>query len=292
MHAPKVIALLEGSGGVTGGFRTRIQPYVGKGAAVVVSDADPIRLLAKAEVALQRLERATARSLVAPSAPVAGPTTAGRPVMVQGATLDAAALKGREVFAFLGHERGMSLADRASAELLIAQIHAREGAPGVPLLVVPARTGLTEDVAAHAQARGLQTLGISAAATEAQHLQLGYATRGLDRVQLTGKGAGVGEFAALRPVVEHASVVFVAGGDHQTLGGTVFAAYRSTVVAVLTTGGRTMSGHLEQEIWKTFEKPTVATMIYDSDPVRLYQRAIAAADALRGRARGEYINAE
>jgi hypothetical protein len=85
-------------------------------------------------------------------------------------------------------------------------------------------------------------------------------------------------------------VVFVAGGDHRTLGGTVFAMYQPTVVAVLETKG--MTGKLRSDILSTFHKPAHAKMIYDSDPARLYNRAIKAAQRLRDNPRGEYIAPE
>jgi hypothetical protein len=286
MHAPKVIALLEGSGGVTDGARTRILPYVGTGRAVVVADTDADRLLAKAEAALAALKARPA----ATSGPAPVLAAAPRPPMTRAPLLDRRALAGRDVFAFFGNERDLTKEDRARVDALVAQIQGGAHDRRPPLLVMSTRPGLTEAVAERAQSLGVETLGVSAAGSVAQHLKLGYATRGLDHVQLTGKGAGVGEFAAVRPVVESANVVFVAGGDHHTLGATVYASYRNTVLAVLTTAG--MSGKIESDIWKTFEKPPVAKMIYDSDPARLYRRAVAAADEIRKAERAEYVNAE
>jgi hypothetical protein len=66
--------------------------------------------------------------------------------------------------------------------------------------------------------------------------------------------------------------------------------YHPTVVAVLETGG--MSGKLKSQILSTFNKPAHAKMIYDSDPVRLYNRAVQAAEALRHQEKTEYIAPE
>jgi hypothetical protein len=100
----------------------------------------------------------------------------------------------------------------------------------------------------------------------------------------------VGQVSAYRHGIDRSDVVFVAGGDHRTLGGTVFAMYQPTVVAVLETGG--MSGKLRSQILSTFNKPAHATMIYDSDPVRLYNRAVRAAEKLRHSVKTEYIAPE
>ena len=66
--------------------------------------------------------------------------------------------------------------------------------------------------------------------------------------------------------------------------------YQPTVVAVLKTGG--MSGKLKSDILSTFNKPAHAKMIYDSDPVRLYNRAVKAAAKLREQEKTEYVAPE
>jgi hypothetical protein len=85
-------------------------------------------------------------------------------------------------------------------------------------------------------------------------------------------------------------VIFVAGGDYKSLGGMIFGMYQNTVVAVLETRG--MSGKLQKKILSTFDKKPQATVIYDSDPVRLYERALKESAKIRAEAREEYLAAE
>ena len=292
MHEPKVIALLEGSGGVTAEARRKILPHLGQGKAVVVADSDPERLMRKAIAAHKELVRAGREGKAGPVVPAVTPGGKTKlPPMQRGSLFKGQAPAEREVYAFFGHDEGLTGADRTKVDQLVTLLSAQH--PGrMPVLVVPTRPGLTAEVAKKAQAKGVRTLGISPARTKAEHVAGGQSVDGLGRIQLTGKGAGVGEFAAQRHVIEHANVVFVAGGDYKSLGGTIFAMYHDTVVAVLETEGGGMSGKLRGEILTTFDKKPFATMVFDSDPVRLYHKAIEASDAIRARQRGSYIAPE
>ncbi len=284
MHEAKVIALLEESGGVAGQARAKILPHIGSGRAVIVADADPTRLLDKARRALATLERQRPASALLARAPRLGAASLrALPPMLPTVTFR----KGGGVYAFLGSSDGLSVEDHASVDLLVDEL-ARSDRRGH--LIAPARGGLTADVARRARARGLATVGVSPAGSALGHVGLGLESAAFDTIQLTGKGPGAGEFAAGRQVIEPADIVFVAGGDHKTLGSFVFATYHPTVIAVLETAG--MSGKLRTEITATYDKKPHAVVLYDVDPVALTRRAQAASATLRAEQRGQYLAAE
>ena len=292
MHERKVVALLEDSTGVTAEARGKILPHIGRGKATIVSDRDPEKLIAKAVKAAARLERGG----TATGAPRASSLSRLAVALRQQgkfarAPLDTAKLaQDHNIYSFFGTTRGMSAADRANVDVLIDRI--AKGRPGnrSPLLMLPTRRGLASQVARAARARGVQTIGVSPAGSVEEHVRDKQFTAGLDRVQLTGEGLGVGQVATYQHAIKNADVVFVAGGDYQTLGGTIFAMYEPTVVAVLETGG--MTGKLRKEILGTFNKTTAAKMVFDSDPDRLYRRAVATAAYLRRTTQQEYVGSE
>src|SRR5262249_25800235 len=184
MSEPKVIALLEGSGGVAGGAQEHILPHIGQGDAVVVSDRDPRRLLEKAMRALAA-QRSQAALTPTPSVSRPSAASAALPRTSSRTLVDRERSSRHEVFAFLGHETGMNREDRARVDQL-SDLIAR-GHPGgrAPLVVVPTRSGLTSDVAQRIRSRGVTTIGISPAATLDQHLNAAYPVEGLDEIQLT-----------------------------------------------------------------------------------------------------------
>jgi predicted Rossmann-fold nucleotide-binding protein len=296
LHGHKVIALLEDSGGVTDAARTHILPHLGRSPAVVVADRDPVALLAKAHRALEHLDRtaptapaaasATARSrgIRSPSAQGSSPT---RTPILRRLALDPAR---DQVYAFFGHEDGMTALDRARLDRFVDRAAAARGDGRRNVLLAPARTGLTAQVAARARAAGATTIGISSARSRAEHQSLGHASEGFDALYWARRGGGVGEFSALRKVVDPAQIVLVAGGDYKTLAGLVFGLYRPTVVAVLETEG--LSGRLRHEILSSFDKEPQASVLFDHDPDRLFQAAQAEAERLRGEQRGVYITAQ
>jgi hypothetical protein len=286
MYEPKVIALLEESGGVAGGAKEHILPFTGHGRAVVVADSDPLRLLEKAREALAQLrlpEGAAEKAQTASRAAQAGRTAwpADLPPMTRKRLLNAKRAAKSDVFVFLGHEKGLDAADRKNVDRLADLIAtpAKEGRERV--LVVPTResAGLSSQVAQRVRGRGIRTIGISPAGSVAEHVGAGYAHQGLAEIQLTGTGPGTGVFASYRDVVSPAKAVFVAGGDHETLAATIFAMYLPTVIGVLETES-SLAGKLRREIFATFDKPSAAKMIYDTDPVRLYERVMAASREL------------
>lgn len=303
---PKVIALLEGSGGVTSKYRRQIMPIVGRGRAVYVSDRDPARLIAKAVQAHARLQRRTPRgsstlSRLGSSLRRGARRTARAlrrrlprwlksSAMVSSPVVTDATRRRHNVYTFFGDGRGMSAADRGKVRRLTDLLAADRTGGRTPVVVAPTRRGLVSQVVRRAKARGARTVGISAAHTPRQLRRDRASSTGFDRVQLTGEGRGVGELAAYQHAIKRSDVVFVAGGDHRTLGGTVFAMYQPTVVAVLETGG--MSGKLRSHILSTFNKPAHAKMLYDTDPARLVRRATRAAARLRNVQRTEYVAAE
>ncbi len=311
MQEPRVIALLEGSTGVTEAARSQILPIIGRGRAVVVSDRDPDRLIAKAVKASERLNRREqARAAVSDRTTLANPTLADlgagldaqpqrpqasahrrpAPPVSRGPVVTDEQRRTHNVFTFFGSSDGMSGADRARVDALTQLIATKHSSGRAPLLVLPTRPGLAGKVAKAAHRAGATTVGISPAATLDQHRKAGQLEHDLSSLRLTGEGLGVGKLAAYQKAIEKTDVVFVAGGDQETLGGTIFAMYQPTVVAVLETGG--MSGQLRSKILSTFDKPAVAKMIYDTDPARLYQRAVAEAAALRETQSKPYINPE
>lgn len=286
MYAPKVLAVLDSSGGIAGHAREKIIPHIGTGNAVVVYDADPVRLMEKAKVALAKLKASQ------PERPLVLPVVDKRVKMMHGMTkLEHKSLVTRPVYSLFTAERGMSDLDRAHLQRLATLIGTPQPGEEKPLVLGPARSGLTAEMFEVARRAGAETLGVSGANSKKEHAEAGYGTNGFDRIELTGKGTGVGAFAAIRPVVDRSKIVFVAGGDHETLAGVVFASYqRNTILAVLVTDG--MTGKLEHEITKTYDKPAQATVIYDTDPDRLYARARKAAGAIAGSFREAYIAAE
>jgi len=290
MQERKVIALLDDSTGVTAAFKKQILPLIGKGRGVFVSDRDPERLMQKAERAHLRLEQRQVSTSVLKrlDGVLAGrkPTVVGR----GRSAITPATLERHNVYTFFGTSRGMSSGDRAKVMQLVDHIAADRTGGRTPLLVAPVRKGLTSQVARAAQKQGVKTVGITHASSSGELVGRGRPRTMFDTIQLTGEGKGVGEIAAYRHGIDRADVVFVAGGDHRTLGGTVFAMYQPTVVAVLETGG--MSGKLRTDILSTFDKPAHATMIYDSDPGRLYRRAVSAASKLRHAVKTDYIAPE
>lgn len=296
MQEPKVIALLEDSTGVTSKFKKQILPIIGRGRSVIVSDRDPVRLMQRAEQAHRKLkQRERAGGLLGDLAGGLGASPRRRghePSLVSpgGSAVTEATTRGHNVYTFFGTTRGMSSADRAKVMTLVERIAKDRTGGRQPLLVTPVRRGLASTVARAARERGVSTVGISSAATALEVTGRGKPRKMFDTIQLTGEGGGVGQVSAYRHGIERSDVVFVAGGDHRTLGGTVFAMYQPTVVAVLETGG--MSGKLRSHILSTFDKPAHATMIYDSDPVRLYNRAVRAAEKMRHAVKTEYIAPE
>jgi hypothetical protein len=309
MMENKVVALLDDSTGVTSKFKSQILPLIGEGRGVFVSDRDPVQLMEKAVKAHERLNRAPtrkrstlgqlARELRERITQKPRPTTRSRPPRPEPVVVDHTkqAINDRtprrhNIFTFFGTRRGMDQQDRKSVERLVDCIAKDVTGGRKPLLVTPARNGLDSVVAGLAKKRGVRTVGISNASDPEQLRRPGRPRRMFDVIQLTGEGPGVGELAAYRHAISRSDVVFVAGGDEKTLGGTVFAMYQPTVVAVLETRGRTMSGKLRSDILSTFNKPAHAKMIYDSDPIRLYSRAIKAAEELRHVEKTEYIAPE
>lgn len=293
MQEHKVIALLDDSTGVTSKFKKQILPIIGRGAGTFVSDRDPVRLMQKAEKAYRRLKRnerpgGTLHRLG--SALGRGPRRGATYNTTTDSVVTDATTRQHNVFTFFGTTRKMSSEDRAKVMTLVDRISADRTGGRKPLLVTPVRRGLTSTVARAAKQRGVTTVGISHASTPGEVVGRGKPRKMFDRIQLTGEGKGVGQVAAYRHAISKSDVVFVAGGDHKTLGGTVFAMYQPTVVAVLETKG--MTGKLRSHILSTFNKPAHATMIYDSDPVRLYNRAVKAAEQLRHTEKTEYIAPE
>jgi hypothetical protein len=199
-------------------------------------------------------------------------------------------IKSHNVYSFFGTTEGMAPAGVSKVSKLVQLIAQDRTGGRKPLLVTPTRHGLPSEVAKAAKGLGVLTVGVSPSGTWHQHTKGNRPTIGYDKIRLTGEGPGVGELAAYQHGIKKSDVVFVAGGDYQTLGGTLFAMYHPTVVAVLETGG--MSGKLKSQILSTFNKPAHAKMIYDSDPVRLYNRAVQAAEALRHQEKTEYIAPE
>jgi predicted Rossmann-fold nucleotide-binding protein len=308
MTENKVVALLDDSTGVTAKFKKQILPLIGRGRGVFVSDRDPVRLMDKAVSAHGRLKRSPTRQkttlgqlarelrerITRKHDPKRASPRRREPVVVDHTkqAINDQTPRRHNIFTFFGTRRGMNGKDRASVERLVDCI-AKDATGGrKPLLVTPARNGLNSVVAGLAKKRGVKTVGISHARTPDQLRRPGRPRKMFDVIQLTGEGQGVGELAAYRHAISRADVVFVAGGDEKTLGGTVFAMYQPTVVAVLETHGKTMSGKLRSDILSTFNKPAHAKMIYDSDPVRLYSRAIKAAAELRHVEKTEYIAPE
>jgi len=302
MQEPKVIALLEDSTGVTAKFKQQILPLVGRGRGVFVTDRDPVRLMDKAVRAHHKLEKRHTRrhglldrlgTALSPRRAVSASRARGKEPRILDPTRSAitdATAKRHNVYTFFGTTRGMSRADRSTVMKLVDRIAADRTGDRAPLLVTPVRNGLTSQVARAAHKRGVKTVGISWASSAPEVRGRGKPRKMFDVIQLTGEGKGVGEVAAYRHGIDRSDVVFVAGGDHKTLGGAVFAMYQPTVVAVLETGG--MSGKLRSRILSTFNKPAYATMIYDSDPVRLYNKAVRAAEKLRHAVKTDYIAPE
>jgi len=306
MQEPKVIALLEDSTGVTSKTRSQILPLVGKGKGVVVSDRDPVKLMDKAIVAhkklqarqsrrstLGRLGRALTRRVNGAKQKVRRKVRKWlrRPVKMQRAPVITDEVTAtHNVYTFFGTRRGMKDVGVEKVMTLVKHLAADQTGGRKPMLVTPARHGLPSEVARAAKSLGMRTVGIAPAGSREQYNKRGQPKRGYDVIRLTGEGSGVGELAAYQHGIKKADVVFVAGGDDLTLGGTVFAMYQPTVVAVLKTGG--MSGKLKSDILSTFNKPAHAKMIYDSDPVRLYNRAVKAAADLRRLDKAEYVAPE
>jgi predicted Rossmann-fold nucleotide-binding protein len=291
MQERKVIALLEDSTGVTAQARREILPYIGRGKGLIVTDRDPDRLIAKAVRASERLKARESRREGSRSGTLQSlARPLGLPVQRTGLEVDALR-KSHNLYTFFGDARRMSERDRAKVERMVDELARTRTDGREPLLVLPTRPGLGSKVARSAHARGVKTFGISPAGSAEEHRRAGQFVRGLDRLQLSGEGAeGIGKLAAYQHAIKKSDVVFVAGGDHETLGGTIFALYEPTVVAVLETGG--MSGKLRRHILATYEKAHPAKVIFDRDPVRLVQRATAEAQALRQAERTEYIRAE
>ena len=289
MQERKVIAILEDSTGVSEKARREILPFIGRGKGRIVTDRDPDRLIAKAVKASARLKQT--ETVAEGKSGLAG---LGRPLRLptQQNALDADALRStHNLYTFFGDARRMSARDRGKVEKLVDELSRTRTDGRDPLLVVPTRPGLGSRVARAAHARGVKTFGISPAGSAEEHRRSGQFLRGLDGLQLSGEGAqGIGKLAAYQHAIKKSDVVFVAGGDHETLGGTIFALYEPTVVAVLETGG--MSGKLREHILATFDKAHPAKVIYDRDPVRLVQRATAEASALRQAQRNEYVRGE
>lgn len=291
MQERKVIALLEDSTGVTAKARREILPFIGRGKGTIVTDRDPDRLIAKAVAASERLKQRDAR----PELEVGTLASLARPLAlkrVQRTPLEVETLRqSHNLYTFFGDAKRMSARDRAKVETLISELAKTRTDGRDPLLVLPTRPGLGSRVARSAHARGVKTFGISPAGSAEEHRRAGQFVRGLDGLQLSGEGAqGMGKLAAYQHAIKKSDVVFVAGGDHETLGGTIFALYEPTVVAVLETGG--MSGKLREHILATFDKPHPAKVIYDRDPVRLVKRAAAEASTLRRSQQAEYIRAK
>lgn len=306
MQEPKVIALLEDSTGVTSKTRSQILPLIGKGKGVVVSDRDPVKLMDKAVAAHKKLQARQPRQSTLQRLGLSLGKRVGRakqqasrkvskwmrrPLKMQRAPVitDEVTAK-HNVYTFFGTKRGMKDVGVDKVMTLVKHLAADQTGGRKPMLVTPARHGLPSQVARAAKSLGMRTVGIAPAGSREQYNKRGKPKLGYDVIRLTGEGSGVGELAAYQHGIKKADVVFVAGGDDLTLGGTVFAMYQPTVVAVLKTGG--MSGKLKSDILSTFNKPAHAKMIYDSDPVRLYNRAVKAAAKLRDQTKAEYVAAE
>jgi uncharacterized protein (TIGR00725 family) len=304
LQEPKVVALLEDSTGVTAAAKKKILPHIGTGKAVLVSDRDPKRLVDKALAAHAMLRKKQPTRKVQATIEKLGDALVRpdvqaklikrrlkKPVeMHRKPVITAQVKQDKNIYAFFGTSSRMKRDDKRKV-MQLTKLIARDTTGGrKPMLVVPTRPGLPATIAQIAHGLGAKTLGISPAWSQRLHKAAKQSTAGLDQVRLTGEGTrGIGRLAAYRHAIENADVVFVAGGDHRTLGGTVFAMYQPTVVAVLETAG--MSKSL-RKISATYDKPAYAKMIYDSDPTRLYRRAVKAAAELRTQQKAQYIAPE
>jgi hypothetical protein len=173
--------------------------------------------------------------------------------------------------AFLVHDNGMSEGDLLKLRKLVTLSLTQKMDERSHVILLPKRDGLSDKIAEAAQNMGVSSFEIS---HQGGQRVVESAPKGKNKTVRTtvnlGKGDGVGEFASQREVVQDARAVFVAGGDYKTLAGTIFAMHENTVIGVLETGG--MSGKLQSDILKDAGKDVKAELIYDTDPVRLYER--------------------
>jgi hypothetical protein len=273
MHEQKVIALLDDSTGVTAKAASQIFPLIGRGKSLIVTDRDPERLVQKALVAHQQLT-----------------TSAKKLTFHRVSPLCPKLLDSHNVFALFATDDGLSERQATKVRTLVDLIAQDRTQTRAPLVVASTRGGFLAELLRRAQEQGTKTIGVSPQKTRRAFHQAAESAMGLDQVYLTAEGPGAGELASYRHTIEKANVVFVAGGDYQTLGGTVFAMYQPTVVAILESGG--LAGKLRRSVLSTFDKPAHARMIYDSDPARLYRRAMIAAEELRRTPKVEYVAPE
>ena len=280
MQERKVIAILEDSTGVSAAAKEQILPYLGAGNAIIVSDANPDRLMRKALTAHRRLNKGAShqRPRTGATRRRQGATVAPVPQAIQ-KLLERKQRTPLEVFAIFGTDEGLDPKDRAKVAQLVSHIAAPHASQAERLLITPVERGLSTTVAHQAQSLRLPTLGIAAEGS-AQELPPTTPIAAFDRIAFCAEGPGAGRLASYRHGIAPADVVFLAGGDAKTLGAGIFARYHPTVVGVLETKSGVTS-QLRRRIFGTFTKASSATFVYDSDPTRLYQKALEAAEALR-----------
>jgi hypothetical protein len=259
-YEPGVVGIMKGVGGVNDAVLP-ILPHLSLPKATPIVTARTNReMLARTRAALRKV-------------PTAGPFPSSLVRIGPNEVFPVGARDRENILSFFVHHAGLSGEDRARIDELIDRVAAGGVSGARPTVVVPDRSGLTEQVADRAVEHKLSTVVVSSDSAREREQQV----RGRRLVSL-GKGPGVGEFASLREVVQDARVVFAAGGDYKSLAGVAFALNdtKLPVIAILETDGG-LSAHLREFLGKF--KSNSATIVFDRDPEQLLRKvneAIAA----------------
>lgn len=164
----------------------------------------------------------------------------------------------------------LSVAEAERLKELAVQLGAAIARQGC-ILITGATTGLPDFVARAFRQNGGFALGVSPAENRQEHVsRYGLPESGADAIIYTGfgyKGRNVIN-------VRSADIVLIFGGATGTLNEFTIAYDEGKTIGVLEGSGG-IADHI-REIVELCKKPTAGKMIFESDPVRLVERCMAA----------------
>jgi hypothetical protein len=282
LHAPGVLVLADGAGGVSGGAAAKILPYVGVPANVrVVTARDEETMLDEGLRALGELHASGVKTT--PDREELYVPQPHRPVVTESQRSD------RTVMAFLVDDGGSAnpAAVKKTSELVDKAMSGRINDKRPMLITKDSKAGarlLTEAVTRHdVDAAFVKHEVGDDRRVRIKDPETGQSSKGSVLIRYTGKGKGVGEFATHHEIVEDADVVFVTSAYFKNLAGLAFVLRQSkkSVVAVLEMQSTRSDKLREILLTATGRYALSDRFVFSSDPERLLDKV---RDALKPKA--------
>jgi uncharacterized protein (TIGR00725 family) len=135
--------------------------------------------------------------------------------------------------------------------------------------------GMPHLTALAAKGAGGMTVGVSPARNLKEHVGRFHSpAKGLDVIQMTGYGAGMGFIAREKENIQHSDILLFTGGRSGTLGEILFAMQEPKVIALLENSTGVTAG-TKSKILPHIGRGR-AIFVSDQDPARLMDKAVAA----------------